>query len=94
MSQASDPKRPLLSLAVGGLQVAVWENAVDYGDGGERVTKSVSLRRSYFSKKDNGFVEQKMTLLPNDLGTLVTLLTEAQKAVIDRRGEAGGDSPY
>lgn len=88
MSPANATKRPFFSAAVGGLQIAVWENAVDNGDGGERTTKSVTLRRSYFSKKDNGFVEHKVTLLPQELGTLIALLTEAQRAAIDRRGEA------
>lgn len=94
MSHAIDPQRPLLSLGVGGLQVAVWENAVDNGDGSERTTKSVSLRRSYYSKKSDAFVEQKVTLFPQELGTLISLLVEAQKAVIDRRGEAVDDPSF
>lgn len=87
MSPANATPRPCFSAAVGGLQVAVWENPVDNGDGVERTTKSVTLRRSYFNRKTNNFVEAKLTLFPQELGTLIALLTEAQKAVIDRRGE-------
>lgn len=86
MSTDSERRAPVVSLATGGLSVALWENAVAGEDGAERTMKSVSIRRSYFNRKDNQFAEQKMSINPYEVACLVGLLQEMQRALIDRRG--------
>lgn len=84
---STEPKRPKLSLSVGSLQVALWENEVENRDGSIRTMKSVSLKRSYFSKDENKFIEQKIAFNPAEIGCVIGLLDEMKGAVVDRRGE-------
>jgi len=80
--------QPLVSYSVGGLSVSLWENTYENDDGSQRSSKSVSLRRTYFSRKDKEFVEQKITMNPAELGCLRAMLKRMETAVMDERGEA------
>jgi hypothetical protein len=82
---SSEPKRPLLSVAVGGLSVALWENTFDTEDGTQRTSKSVSVRRSFFNRKENRFDDQSITINPSDIGCLRLLLGRMEQAVIEER---------
>lgn len=85
---STDTKKPLVSFSVGPFSVALWENEVENGDGSQRVTKSVSVRRAYFDKKENQLKEQKMSVNPAEISAVRLLLGQMEQAVIDRRGDA------
>ncbi len=85
---STDVKKPLVSLSVGAFNIALWENEFDNGDGSQRVSKSVSLRRAYFDRKENQLKEQRISLNPTELGALKLLLEQMEQEVIERRGDA------
>jgi hypothetical protein len=82
---SGDQRGPLVSFAVGGLSVALWENTVENGGGAQRTTESVSLRRTFFNKKANRLEDQSITINPSEIGCLSHLLARMEEAVIKER---------
>lgn len=82
---SADPKRPIVSFSVGGFSVALWQNTFDNGDGTTRHAKSVSLRRSFFNKKEDKLDDQTITVSPQEIGCLIQLLSRMEQAVVEER---------
>jgi hypothetical protein len=83
MSQA-DKNHPLESRAVGPYSAAIWQNTYRAADGTERTMKSVSLRRGYFDRKRNELVEQKLTINPAEVGCVIGLLQQMERALLSQ----------
>ena len=80
MNETNEPtNKPLLSFSVAGLSVSMWENTADKADGGERTYRSVTIRKSFFSRKENQLTTQ-------------TLVADAGRGELPRRpaGAHGG----
>ena len=92
MSDAGEsPNRPLESFSVGGLSVSLWENRTDGNDGGERTFRSVTIRKAYFSRKDNQLASQSVSIGPAEVACLIGLLKKMEEAVI-QQGRQGSPS--
>lgn len=83
----SDESRrpPLHSLSVQGLSVTLWENDNENEDGSRRKSRSVQVRKSFYSRRDNDFVEQKISLNPSEVSCLTELLRRMEEYVIEHR---------
>lgn len=74
--------KPIDSFSVGSFQIALWENQAE-----GRTYKNVSVRKSFFNKKENKLDHQTLTLDPTELGCVAGLLRRMEEAVIQRRTE-------
>ncbi len=88
MSEGTEPNKPILSFSVGAFSVSLWENAVENDDGTSRTYKSVTLRKSFYNRKENRLDAQTVTVNPPEIGCLVSLLQKMGEAVIQNRGDA------
>jgi hypothetical protein len=82
---SNEPNRPLRSFGVAGLSVALWENTHDTEEGGQRTSRTVSVRRSFFNRKEGRFDEQTITIAMSDVACLRHLLARMEQAVVDER---------
>lgn len=82
---------PLHSFSVQGLSVSLWENQNDQEDGTVRTSRSVQVRKSFFSRRDNAFAEQKISLNPTELSCLAELLRRMEEHIVEHRCS---DAPF
>jgi hypothetical protein len=88
MNETNEPtNKPLLSYSVAGLSVSMWENTADKPDGGERTYRSVTIRKAYFSRKENQLTTQTLSLTPAEVSCLAGLLERMEDAVIQKSGQ-------
>jgi hypothetical protein len=76
----------LASLGVGPYSASLWNNQVDAGDGTQRMMKSISFRKGYYSKKEKTVKHQSVSIDPAELGSVIRLLQQMHEEVIERRG--------
>jgi hypothetical protein len=89
MSETQEPvNKPVESFSVSGLSVSLWENKADNDDGSDRTYKSVTIRKSYFSRKENQLTSQTLSLTPVEVSCLVSLLRKMEDTVIQKTGQS------
>ena len=88
MSKSSETvNKPLESFSVAGLSVSLWENTAENNDGTERTFKSVTIRKSFFNRKESQLASQTLSLNPSEVSCLVQLLRKMEDAVIQCGGQ-------
>lgn len=79
--------QPIDSFFVGAFNVALWEND---GEGG-RTYRTVSLRKSFFNKKEDKLDQQTVSIDPTEVSCVIALLQRMEQQVIQRKN--GEDVP-
>jgi hypothetical protein len=88
MNETNEPaNKPLLSYSAGGLSVSMWENTADNADGSERTYRSVTIRKEFFSRKENQLSNQTLSLTPSEVSCLAGLLERMEEGVIQKSGQ-------
>ena len=89
MSETNEPvNKPLESFSVAGLSVSLWENKADNADGTDRTYRSVTIRKAFFSRKENQLTTQTLSLTPTEVSCLAALLRRMEEAVIQKTGQS------